>query len=64
MAEINANLAQCIGMTNAGIINSLRLRGSDPSLYGIDPSDQTFSSLYDYRESLRQATPHPAEIAA
>lgn len=64
LAEINANLAQCIGMTNAGIINSLRLRGSDPSLYGIDPSDQTFSSLYDYRESLRQATPHPAEIAA
>ena len=62
LAEMNANTAQATGMAIGGTINGLRLRNSDPSLYGIDPSDETFSSLFEYRENLRRNMPHPLAI--
>lgn len=62
LAELNASVAQSTGEAIGGIINGLRLRNSDPSLYGIDPSDETFSSLYEYRNKLRCNMPHPNSI--
>lgn len=64
LAEANANVAEATGMAIGGTINGLRLRNSDPSLYGIDPSDPTFSSLYEYRDNLRRNMPHPRSIIA
>lgn len=64
MATMNANVAQATGMAIGGTVNGLRLRNSDPSLYGIDPSDPTYSSLYEYRDELRKNMPHPNGIIA
>lgn len=62
LATANADVAVAAGMAIGGTINGLRLRNSDPSLYGIDPSDETFSSLYEYRDNLRRNMPHPSAI--
>lgn len=62
LAEANANVAVATGMAIGGTINGLRLRNSDPSLYGIDPSDETYSALFEYRDNLRRNMPHPSAI--
>lgn len=62
LAEANANVAIATGMAIGGTINGLRLRNSDPSLYGIDPSDETYSALFEYRDNLRHNMPHPSSI--
>lgn len=61
----NANTlsAQAIGLghTMAGIHNGMRVGGIDA--YGIDLSDETYSSLANYRNDLVLSMPNPTRIA-
>lgn len=62
LAETNATLAEQTGRTMGGIINGARLQNLEA--YGIDLSDETYSSLAAYQNDLKKNMPHPASIAA
>lgn len=61
-----ADLARANGKAIGGIFNGLRMNGlkafEDMGAY--DPSDNTFSSVNDYGDKLRQGMPNPGEIVA
>lgn len=61
-----ANVSQATGMAMGGIVNGMRLHNLNATLdaYGVDLSDETFSSLSNYQNDLRSAMPTPGSIVA
>lgn len=60
------DVEQATGMALGGIENGTRLHNLNATLnaYGIDLSDETYSSLKDYQNNLKQAMPSPGSIVA
>lgn len=60
------NLAKADAKLMGGIENGLRLNNLNAyqQVCGIDPSDSTYGTLFDYGDDLKQNMPHPAEILA
>lgn len=65
-ASVANNVSQATGMAMGGIVNGARLHGLNASLaaYGVDLSDETFGSLADYQNSLKQGMPTPGSVVA
>lgn len=66
LAGHNADIAQATGMALGGLYNGMRLHNLNATLdaYGVDLSDETFGSLADYQNSLKQGMPTPESIIA
>lgn len=64
LAGYNANVAQASGQALGSLYNGMRLHDLNSRLdaYGIDLSNETFSSLADYQNNLKQGMYNPEHI--